>query len=169
MSTQGRTEGTEGTEFEAPRAPLERAGARGGADALAFFYGLWAVAALSRAGYQYLVRRPPDLTPTHISFFVGALYVLIIIALRRRSPRAWWIALLLLCVELLGVVLVGTIDLLWRPFPYTSVWSAYGAGYLFMPLVLPAAGLMWLMQRGMRAAYGVGRRQSSWCRATPGG
>jgi hypothetical protein len=129
--------------------------ATGGSDALVFFYGLWAVAALSRAAYQYLVRRPPDLAPTHISFFVGALYVLIILGLRRRSPNAWWLTLSLLVVELLGVLVVGTVDVLWRPFPYTSVWSAYGAGYLFMPLLLPVAGLAWLLQRATRAAYGL--------------
>lgn len=134
----------------------DKPAARGGADALAFFYGLWAVAALSRAIYQYLVRRPPDLTPTHISFFVGALYVLIIIGLRRRSPGAWRATLALLSVELAGVLLVGTVDVLWHPFPYTSVWSAYGAGYLLMPLVLPIAGLWWLLRKETRAAYGVG-------------
>lgn len=137
-------------------ADASRPAARGGADALAFFYGLWAVAALSRALYQYLVRRPPDLTPTHISLFVGALYVLIIVGLRRRSPGAWRLTLALLAVELAGVLLVGTVDVLWRPFPYTSVWSGYGAGYLFMPLVLPVAGLWWLLRRETRAAYGVG-------------
>jgi hypothetical protein len=154
MTTHRHTRPPEGID-DSIRAPGTSAATRGGADALAFFYGLWAVAALSRAGYQYLVRRPDDFTPTHISLFVGALYVLIIIALRRRSPHAWWSALLLLWVELLGVLLVGTIDVLWQPFPYSSVWSAYGAGYLFMPLVLPLAGLVWLVRRETRGAYGV--------------
>jgi hypothetical protein len=130
---------------------------RGGSDALAFLYGLWAVAALSRALYQYLVRRPPELAPTHISLFVGALYVLIILGLRRRTPGAWRLSLALLLVELAGVLLVGTIDVIWRPFPYSSVWSEYGAGYLYMPLILPVVGLAWLVRRETRAAYGLGR------------
>lgn len=133
-----------------------RATPRGGSDALAFFYGLWAVAALSRAAYQYLFRRPPDLTPTHVSLFVGALYVLIIAGLRRRSPRAWWLTLALLGVELAGVLVVGTIDVVWRPFPYSTVWSGYGAGYLYMPLILPVVGMVWLLRRETRRAYEVG-------------
>ena len=124
-------------------------------DILSFCYGLWAVAALSRAGYQYLFRRPLDLTPTHISLFVGLLYVLIIAGLRRHTPGAWWLTLALLLVELAGVLLIGTIDLLWRPFPYSSVWSAYGAGYLFMPLVLPIVGLLYLTRPATREVYGV--------------
>ncbi len=131
---------------------------RGASDALALFYGLWAVSALGRALYQYIVRRPPDLTPTHISAFVGALYLLIIIGLRRRSPRAWWATLALLGIELAGVLLVGTVDVVWRPFPYASVWSGYGAGYFYMPLILPIAGLWWLLQRETREVYGIARR-----------
>lgn len=135
-----------------------RAIGRGTSDALVFFYGLWAVSALGRALYQYLVRQPDDLTPTHISTFVGALYILIIIGLRRRSAAAWWATLGLLLVELAGVLIVGTIDVLWHPFPYASVWSGYGIGYLFMPLLLPVAGLAWMLRRETRVAYGVVRR-----------
>lgn len=136
-----------------PGAPEGRP--RAAADALVFFYGLWAVAAISRALYQYAVRRPPDLTPTHISLFVGALYVLIILGMRRRSPAAWRATLALLAVELLGVLVVGAVDVVWRPFPYTTVWSGFGAGYLYMPLLLPAAGIWWMLRPATRAAYGV--------------
>ncbi len=133
----------------------------GTSDALAFFYGLWATAALSRALYQYLFRREQDLTPTHISLFVGALYVLIIVGLRRRSRRAWWLTFGLLLVELAGVLVVGTIDVLWQPFPYTSVWSGYGAGYLYMPLILPLTGIVWMLRRTTREAYGARAGQSA--------
>lgn len=125
------------------------------ADALGFVYGLWAIAALSRAIYQYLFRQPPDWTPTHISFFVGALYVLIILGLRRRSPRAWWATLILLGIELGGVLIVGTLDVVWSIFPYATVWSGYGIGYLFIPLILPIAGLIWLLRADTRASYGM--------------
>jgi hypothetical protein len=127
----------------------------GTSDALAFFYGLWAVAALGRALYQYGFRHPESFVPTHVSAFVGALYLLIVAGLRRRSPRAWWVTLALLIVELAGVLIVGTVDVVWQPFPYATVWSQYGAGYLFMPLMLPGAGLWWLLRRDTRAAYGV--------------
>lgn len=127
------------------------------ADGLSFFYGLWALAALGRAVYQYGFRHPADFTPTHISTGVGLLYLAIIAGLRRRSARAWRITMALLAAELAGVLVVGTVDLVWRPFPYASVWSQYGSGYFFMPLLMPLAGLAWLLRRETRAAYGLSR------------
>ncbi|WP_348648474.1 hypothetical protein [Cryobacterium breve] len=29
-------------------------------------------------------------------------------------------------------------------FPHDSVWSVFGSGYLFIPLVLPILGMIWL-------------------------
>lgn len=121
--------------------------ARPAADALRFVYGLWAVAALSRALYQYVFRHPPSFVPTHISALVGALYVAIIVGLGRRGRGWWWLTLALLLAELAGVLVVGTIDVIWHPFPYATVWSGYGAGYVFVPLVLPLAGLWWMLRR----------------------
>ena len=65
--------------------------------------------------------------------------------------------LALLIVELAGVLIVGTVDVVWRPFPYATVWSNYGIGYFFMPLVLPFVGLFYLLRKQTRAAYGLGR------------
>ncbi len=118
-------------------------------------YALWAVAALSRAIYQYAFRHPPNWLPTHISAFVGGLYVLILVALRYRTPRAWRATLALLAVELAGVLLVGAADVLMHPFPYATVWSGFGAGYLYIPLALPVAGLIWLLHPETRRRYGA--------------
>lgn len=130
-------------------------GRRGSSDVLAFFYGLWAFSALGRSTYQYLFKHPGSFVPTHISTFVAVLYIFIIIGLRRRTPQAWRVTLLLLLVELAGVLIVGTIDVVWHPFPYATVWSGYGIGYFFMPLLLPFIGLAWLLRRDTRAAYGL--------------
>lgn len=136
---------------------------RGASDVLSFFYGLWSFSALGRSSYEYLLKqpRPATLAPAHLSTFVGVLYIFIIVGLRRRSPRAWRVTLGLLLVELLGVLLVGTIDVLWHPFPYATVWSSYGMGYFFMPLILPFLGLAWLLRRETRAAYGVSPRPAA--------
>ena len=47
--------------------------------------------------------------------------------------------------ELAGVLVVGTLSLILPDeFPDATVWSVYGRGYLFIPLVLPVLGLLWL-------------------------
>jgi hypothetical protein len=132
---------------------------RGASDVLSFFYGLWSFSALGRSSYEYLFKpNVPTYVPAHLSTFVGVLYIFIIAGLRKRSPRWWWVTLSLLIVELAGVLLVGTIDVIWHPFPYATVWSKYGIGYFFMPLVLPFAGLAYLLRKETRTAYGLGDR-----------
>jgi hypothetical protein len=55
-------------------------------------------------------------------------------------------------VELAGVLAVGTWSLLDRAtFPDATVWSGYGSGYGFVPLVLPVLGLLWLRRWKRRA------------------
>ncbi|WP_090971028.1 hypothetical protein [Nocardioides exalbidus] len=56
----------------------------------------------------------------------------------RRTP---WL-------ELARILVVGTLSRrVSEWFPDVSVWSDYGIGYGFVPLVLPLAGLMWLRSR----------------------
>jgi hypothetical protein len=48
-------------------------------------------------------------------------------------------------VELVGVLAVGTLTLADADlFPDQTVWSDYGAGYGYVPLVLPILGLAWI-------------------------
>jgi hypothetical protein len=51
-------------------------------------------------------------------------------------------------IELAGVLVIGTVSLLDpAAFPDDTVWSGYGSGYLYIPLVLPLVGLYWLLRR----------------------
>ena len=60
----------------------------------------------------------------------------------RTSRRVAWAAIVL---ELVGVLTVGTLSLVDpAAFPRATVWSLYGIGYGFVPLVLPVLGLIWL-------------------------
>jgi hypothetical protein len=57
--------------------------------------------------------------------------------------------LVAISVELVGVLVVGTLSLADRAaFPDETVWSAYGSGYYFVPLVLPVLGLLLLRRAG---------------------
>jgi hypothetical protein len=45
------------------------------------------------------------------------------------------------------VLVVGAISMMVPSmFPDDTVWSNFGAGYLFIPLVMPVLGLIWLRQ-----------------------
>ncbi len=56
-----------------------------------------------------------------------------------------------LAIELAGVLIVGTASIVFSDsFPDATVWSDYGIGYGFIPLVLPIAGLAWLLRAGTR-------------------
>jgi hypothetical protein len=45
------------------------------------------------------------------------------------------------------VLVIGTLSLvLPELFAHPTVWSWYGMGYLFVPLVLPFLGLWWLIE-----------------------
>ena len=69
-------------------------------------------------------------------------------------------------VELVGVLVVGTLSVVepsW--FPDDTVWSDFGSGYGWVPLVLPFLGLAWLFRttrpraaRGQRNADSPGER-----------
>ena len=74
--------------------------------------------------------------PLWYSFFLG----LAAVALGRGMRR---LALWAVGFELVGVLVVGTLSLVLRDaFPDETVWSLYGIGYGFVPLVLPVLGLL---------------------------
>ena len=80
-----------------------------------------------------------------LSAVAGVIYIVATVTLARgsrTSRRVAWVAIVL---ELVGVLTVGTLSLLDpAAFPRATVWSVYGIGYGFVPLVLPVLGLLWL-------------------------
>jgi hypothetical protein len=121
---------------------------------LVFAYGFFAVAAGARTTYQLFTRLDEAPLAVALSLTAALVYVVAFTQLRRRSPRAWRLALASCSFELVGVLVVGTISLAapeW--FPRSTVWSWYGIGYGFLPLFLPIAGLAWLLRSETRAAF----------------
>ena len=48
-------------------------------------------------------------------------------------------------IELVGVIGIGAFSYLApEDFPDATVWSHFGQGYGFVPVVLPVLGLLWL-------------------------
>jgi cytochrome bd-type quinol oxidase subunit 2 len=118
-----------------------------GRQVLVACYAVFAVAAGARSLVQITTRFDEAPLAYSLSFVAAVIYLVATLALRRTSERAHRVALVAVGVEAVGVLVVGTLSLV-RPewFPDQTVWSEYGIGYLFVPLVLPFAGLWWLLR-----------------------
>lgn len=128
-----------------PRTAHRPATASGPGRLLIAVYAIFAVAASARAGVQIATRFGDAPLAYALSAFAAVVYVVATVALA-RAGLAWWRVAVLACgVELVGVLVVGTVSLAYPDaFPDETVWSGYGRGYGFVPLVLPAIGLAWL-------------------------
>ncbi|GAB2868227.1 hypothetical protein [Nocardioides pacificus] len=110
-------------------------------------YAVFAVAAGARSGVQIATRFDDAPVAYLLSALAAVVYLVATVALRYRGARAWAVAVAACSIELAGVLVVGAVSLLvpaW--FPDQTVWSDFGAGYGFVPLVLPALGLGWLLR-----------------------
>ena len=114
---------------------------------LVFVYGILAFAASGRATFELFTKFSEAPVPYGLSIVAAAVYVIATWALATDHRR---LALSAVTFELVGVVAVGVASLLWTDrFPEASVWSDFGAGYGWVPLVLPFVGLWWIL-RGAR-------------------
>ena len=137
---------TESTES----APRTSAGA---GRALVAVYGLFALAATARAGVQLVTRFDEAPLAYLLSAVAGVVYLVATVTLARGDRTSRRIAWAAIALELVGVLTVGTLSVLDpAAFPRATVWSAYGIGYGFVPLVLPVLGLLWLARTRPRDA-----------------
>ncbi|GAA3458242.1 hypothetical protein ACFFSW_03300 [Saccharothrix longispora] len=114
-------------------------------------YGIFALAASARSGVQLATRFGDAPLAYLLSALAAAVYVVATLALAGVAPRR--VAYFACGVELAGVVLVGASSLLLPgAFPDATVWSDFGRGYGFVPLVLPVLGLLWLRHTDRVAA-----------------
>jgi hypothetical protein len=82
-----------------------------------------------------------------LSAVAALVYLVAAVALARDLRRT---ALLACGFELVGVLVVGTLSLLLPDaFPDQTVWSGFGIGYGFIPLVLPVLGLLRLRRHAV--------------------
>jgi hypothetical protein len=117
---------------------------RGPGRLLLSLYGVFTVAALSRAIVQISMQFDEAPLAYVLSLLAGILYTVITVALWRGGETARRVALVSCTVELIGVLAVGTLTVLdSAAFPDQTVWSDYGIGYLFLPVIVPVTGLRW--------------------------
>lgn len=109
---------------------------------LVAIYAVFAVAASARSIFQLVTKADDAPVAYALSALAGVIYVVATIALA-RNVRRW--ALIAIAFELAGVLTVGVLSIIDDElFPDQTVWSGFGEGYGYIPLVLPIIGLWWL-------------------------
>ena len=105
-------------------------------------YAIFALAASARALYQLYKKFEEAPLSYSLSAVAAVVYIIATIALVRNNGK---LATMTIGFELAGVLIIGTLSLL-DPidFQHQTVWSLYGVGYGFVPLILPLWGLYWI-------------------------
>lgn len=139
----------ESTDMSTPTTEPTRATRRGRLSGvgrvLVAVYGVLALAATGRSLVQIVEKFDEAPLAYSLSALAAVVYVVATIALVRPG-RTWYrIAWATIVFEFTGVVVIGALSVI-RPdlFPHDTVWSGFGRGYLFIPLVLPLLGMWWL-------------------------
>lgn len=112
---------------------------------LVWLYGVMVVGAVSRSIVQISTEFEHAPLAYSLSALAGVVYGFITYSLVRGGETARKAALVCCAAELAGVLVVGTWTLI-EPsaFPEATVWSEYGMGYLFIPVLLPVTAMYWL-------------------------
>ncbi|HEX4442209.1 MAG TPA: hypothetical protein VHZ81_01440 [Galbitalea sp.] len=118
-------------------------------------YAILAIGATSRAVVQMATVYPEARIPITLSAVSAVIYIVATLALILPG-RAWYrIAWITISIELVGVLVVGTLSYVDTAiFTFEAqkaadgaVWSYFGIGYLYIPVVLPILGMIWLRSR----------------------
>ena len=145
----------EGTPAARPVQDPPGRGSRGFEIVLIVVYGIFALSATARSLVQVL----RDLSYAPVAYglsLVAALtYIAVTVALVRGGRRSV-VARVLCLVELVGVLVVGTLTIADPElFPDATVWSVFGRGYGYVPLALPVIALVYLVWSTRRGPAGA--------------
>jgi len=133
-----------------------RATATGAGRVLVAVYGIFALSATARAAVQIATKFDEAPLAYLLSALAGVVYILATAGLASTRPWSRPLAWTAVAFELAGVLVVGTLTVLDAgDFPDDTVWSVYGRGYGFIPLVLPLVGLWWLRRTGRTGRTGA--------------
>lgn len=108
-------------------------------------YGVFALAATARAGVQIATKFGDAPIAYLLSAVAAVIYCAATFALAKATVVSRKVATAAIAIELAGVIAIGAFSYA-EPddFPDATVWSHFGQGYGFVPLVLPVLGLLWL-------------------------
>lgn len=117
-------------------------------------YAILALAATGRSVYQIAAQFEQAPLAYSLSALSAVVYIVATVALIVPGRRSYGVAWATISFELAGVVLVGLMSVIapdvfvpsskYAHSDHATVWSYFGIGYGFVPLVLPILGMLWL-------------------------
>jgi cytochrome bd-type quinol oxidase subunit 2 len=108
-------------------------------------YGVFALAATARAGVQIATKFSDAPIAYVLSAVAAIIYCAATFALAKATKVSRKVATTAIVIELIGVLAIGAFSYaVPDDFPDATVWSHFGQGYGFVPVVLPVLGLLWL-------------------------
>jgi hypothetical protein len=117
-------------------------------------YAILALAATGRSVFQILTQFPEAPLAYSLSGLSAVVYIMATIALIMPGRRWYAIAWATISFELVGVLFVGLMSIIdpsvfvpsakYVHSDHSTVWTYFGIGYGFVPLVLPVLGMLWL-------------------------
>jgi len=112
---------------------------------LVVIYAIFAIGATSRSAIQIVGRFDEAPIAYSLSVLAAVVYIVATVALARGNKTSRKVAYVAVGIEMAGVLIIGAISVIFpEAFPRATVWSNFGSGYLFIPLVLPPVALWWL-------------------------
>ena len=112
---------------------------------LILVYAVFAVSSTARASFQVITKFEDAPLAYSLSLLSALVYILATVSLARSGTTWNKVASAAVVFELVGVISVGTLSFVAPElFDHASVWSGFGSGYGYLPLVLPILGLIWI-------------------------
>ena len=112
---------------------------------LILVYAVFAVSSTARASFQVITKFEDAPLAYSLSLLSALVYILATVSLARSGTTWNKVAIGAVVFELVGVLGVGTLSFVAPElFDHASVWSGFGSGYGYLPLVLPILGLIWI-------------------------
>lgn len=125
--------------------PASVSSGRGFGRVIVLIYAILAISATARGTWQLLDHGAQAPLAYSLSLFAGVIYLVATIALAKGTGKWRTVAWSAVIFEFVGVLAVGISSLV-APgsFPDKTVWSNFGQGYGYIPLILPLIGMVWL-------------------------
>jgi hypothetical protein len=114
---------------------------------LILVYAVFAVSSTARASFQVITKFEEAPLAYSLSLLSALVYILATVSLARSGTTWNKVAIGAVVFELVGVLSVGALSFVAPElFDHASVWSGFGSGYGYLPLVLPILGLIWIQK-----------------------